>query len=137
MYKLVRRNDKMVDADKVFVALHPQHITFNRNFARILGLKHGDRVRHYADDESFKIAFELTTDVTDSFSISMDGGNHWCGYGELKQKAWVVEATKLGIHQRRFEPKKVVTEFGKLWEITLCPCFETKRARESGELPLP
>ena len=51
------------------------------------------------------------------------------------KQAWYAAVLRLSPKQRRFEPRQVSTQEGKLWVIQLCPSFEARRARESDRIP--
>lgn len=136
MYREIKRTDKLVGKERAYVAFRGEHVAFNTQFAALAGLKAGKRVKYFVDEANYRVAMKFfeNDETENTYAITFSGKNAYSGYGELKNLSWVNAIQKLPTHQRRFEPRLVTTEFGKLWEVSVCPSFELKRARESDKI---
>ena len=93
------------------------------------------------DEKDRKIGFEFHKDErADSFAMCAQSsdrkgekrkGLQCTSRGVLARHPWIASVARQSVKNRRFRPDKQ----GKLWVVQLCPAFEIRKARESGEIP--
>ncbi len=135
-WEVLKREDTFQGSGKSFISIHQDHIAFNAMFTRMAGLNAGKYVVIHGDAEDLKLGFEFCDkEESNSLKLSKSEGRPglFCAArGIIRRYAWLMAVANLENHQeKRFEP----TKEGKRWAIQLCPAFETRKARESADIP--
>jgi hypothetical protein len=140
-WTIVTRDDYFEGSESMFISLSHSHFGFNANFVRQAELDPELRVTVYVNSDARKLGFEFhKEDKANSFSLSSASsakkgekrkGIQCASRGIVRKYSWIESVTKLTAKNRRFNPKKE----GKKWVIQLCPAFETRKARESDDIP--
>ena len=135
-WSIVTREDVHEGADKAFVSIGHDHISFSNQFLRIAGTKANMRVTIHVDRQEYKVGFEFHEEERPNSYALISGRPVRCSAQSLIRKfAWIASVAALSHKHRRFVPRQENTGSGKLWVIQLCPAFEEKYARESKEIP--
>jgi len=142
VWEIFKREDYYQGSDKPFITISSDHVTFNTMFTKIARLVAGKYVKIHVDSDNLKLGFEFldknepnTFKLTSAPSATIGEKRNavFCAsVGVIKKYTWLTAVAKLsGTQDKRFEPMKE----GGLWVIQVCPAFETKRARESADIP--
>lgn len=144
-WELIKREDSFQGSDRPFISISHDHFSFNSMFVRMAEIGPEQRVIIYVDAENYKLAFEFSIDFPldkkdHSLALSQASSEtkgkkrralNSSATAIVKKFPWVKSVTKLPIKDRRFEPKRE----GNRWVIQLCPAFENRKTRESGDIP--
>lgn len=138
-WELLKRNDVLQGSEEAKISFRTEHIGFNAFFCRAASIHDGMRVQFYIESSVYKVGFRFHEDRSEqnSYLLSSEpsgGGYHCAGINLYNSHGWINAIVKLPANQRRFVPIEERTPEGKIWVVTLCPCFDICRARESTDI---